>query len=147
MSDDPEKVAEYVELAAPARRLVQICARVQNCYRTGRTVAVYVPDPQEAGEIDDKLWTFRQEAFIPHLRLEDAAEPLIEPVILFSARPEAASSDVLVVATAGELPGRFEEFPHIYDFAPTYDEQLRKAARKRFSACREAGYRMRFIRS
>jgi len=141
----PEKVAEYIALETPEARVQQICTRTQHLYQNGRTVAIYAPDSTDASELDDALWTFRQHSFIPHVRLAEADEPLIEPVVIFSDGPDELQAEVLFVAASGDMPPWFEQFDHIFDFAPIYDEELRGAARERYAACKDAGYRMRFI--
>lgn len=144
-TEQKEKVAEFIELASPAQKLEQMCLRITRCYRNGQTVAVYAPDTGEAAELDNALWTFRQNSFVPHVRLEEADEPLIEPVLIFSGEPGDLAADVLFVASVeGDLPW-FVRFPHVYDFAPVYDDELKAAARQRFNTYKEAGYRMRFI--
>lgn len=144
-TEQKEKVAEFIEVASPAQKLEQMCLRITRCYRNGQTVAVYAPDTGEAAELDNALWTFRQNSFVPHVRLEEADEPLIEPVLIFSGEPGDLAADVLFVASVeGDLPW-FVRFPHVYDFAPVYDDELKAAARQRFNTYKEAGYRMRFI--
>ena len=139
--------AEFVELHAAGEKLRLICTAAQRAYEGGSTVAVYVPDQAEARELDETLWTFAQDAFIPHVRLEEAAEPLIEPVILLSGDPGEVQSDLLIVCTDGELPEWFARFPRIRDFAVLYDEPLRQASRARFAACRAAGYHMSLVKT
>ena len=142
-----DRSAEFVELHAPEGKSRLVCSTVQRAFESGQTVAVYVPDPAEAEELDNALWTFAQDAFIPHVRLEEAAEPLIEPVVLFSREPGDTGADLLVVVTGGELPGWFARFPHLRDFAVLYDEAQRQASRARFAACRAAGYRMSMVKT
>jgi DNA polymerase-3 subunit chi len=146
MSEQPQKVAEYVELSSPEDRLPLACARALRHYRRGQTVALYTTDPAQAAELDERLWTFQQNSFVPHVRLEEAEEPLIEPVVIFSGEPPDIEADVLVLVQADELPSWFGRFRRLCDFAEVYDEQRRRAARERYSACQEAGYRMRFSR-
>jgi DNA polymerase-3 subunit chi len=141
------KSAEFVEVHAPGGKGRLVCAHVQRAYEGGDTVAVYVPDPAEAEDLDEALWTFAQDAFIPHVRLEEATSPLIEPVILFSGEPGELEADLLVVSTDGELPGWFGRFRRIRDFAVLYDEALRQAGRARFAACRAAGYHMSMVKT
>ncbi|MCD6415637.1 MAG: DNA polymerase III subunit chi [Planctomycetes bacterium] len=141
----PERTAEFIKLASPQQKRELICIRAAFCYEQGKTVSVYAPDPDEAAALDVALWTFRQELFVPHVRLEQAHRPMIEPVVIFSEQPGETTSDVLILASAEALPDWAVSFPHIYDFAPVYDEELRASARARFNACKEAGYHMRFI--
>ncbi len=143
----PEKVAEYIALPSPERRVPEVCERTQRLYEEGRTVAIYAPDASLAAELDTALWTFQQQSFIPHVRLEEADEPLLEPVVIFSDERGDPAAGVLFIVTDEPLPPWFTHFGHIYDFAPTYAEEPRQAARERFAACKEAGYRMRFIKA
>jgi DNA polymerase-3 subunit chi len=146
MATETERVAEFIELRSPDDRLPEACARTQLHFERGRTVAVYVPDPDDAAELDKALWTFRQNAFIPHVRIEEAEEPVIEPVLLFSGEAPDLQAQVLIVLTDGPLPAGFERFPHVCDFAEVYDQARRQAGRGRYTACQSAGYRMRFIK-
>jgi DNA polymerase-3 subunit chi len=139
--------AEFVELHAAGERVRLICTAAQRAFEGGGTAAVYVPDPAEARELDEALWTFAQDAFIPHVRLEEAQQPLIEPVVLFSGEPGDVDSDLLIVSTGGELPEWFARFRRIRDFAVLYDEPLRQASRARFAACRAAGYHMSLVKT
>jgi DNA polymerase IIIc chi subunit len=146
MNQDKGKLAEFVELAAPGLKARLICSYAQRAFEGGRSLAVHVPDEREARELDETLWTFAQDAFIPHVRLEEAKEPLIEPVILFSGDPGDLEADVLLLSVDGDLPDWFGRFAHVRDFAVLYDEALRQASRRRYAACKAAGYRMSMVK-
>jgi DNA polymerase-3 subunit chi len=145
-----EKVAEFVELQSAGDRLPQACARTALHYERGETVSVYAPDPADAAALDELLWTFRQNSFIPHVRLKQATEPLIEPVLICGDEDEdggaAAGADVLIVLSADQLPKWFAAVPRVLDFAEVYDEKRSQAGRRRYAALKQAGYRMRFIK-
>ena len=146
MADSSELVAEFIELRTPEDRLPQICARATYHFERGETVAIHADDPDEARDIDEQLWTFRQNSFVPHVQRERAEDPVIEAVVIFSGEPEGLAADVLILAAADGVPDWAREFAHVYDFAQIYDEALRSAARKRFAAYQKSGYRMRFIK-
>lgn len=146
MNGERQKVAEFIELRSAEEKVPQVCARAAFHFERGETVAIHTDDPAEADEIDDRLWSFRQNSFVPHVQRGEAAEPVIEPVIIFEGEPAGLEADVLVVASADSAPAWAERFAHVYDFAQVYDEKLRNAARRRFAAYKEAGYRMRFIK-
>jgi DNA polymerase-3 subunit chi len=146
MTDRPEKIAEFLELRSPEGQLLLACTVTAREYERGRTVSVYAPDPKQAEELDSLLWTFEQNSFVAHVRLEQAQAPPIEPVLIFSGEPGDLESDVLVLISAEQMPGWFERHGRIYDFAAVYDERLKQASRQRYAACQAAGYRMRFIR-
>ena len=150
MAKGKEKVAEFIELRSPDEKLNQVCIRAALHFERGETVSVYAPDEAQASELDDILWTFRQNSFVPHVRLEKATESVIEPVVIFGVSDEGAvaraEADVLILAKADGMPDWFTRFDHVYDFAEVYDEARSQAARKRFAACKAAGYRMRFLK-
>jgi DNA polymerase IIIc chi subunit len=94
------------------------------------------------------LWSFRQNSFIPHGRLEDLDGPLLEAAVIVTEDPAGLPAelyDVLIVVTEDGMPESFERFRRVQDFAPTYDPQAQKAARERYAACQSAGYKMRFV--
>jgi DNA polymerase-3 subunit chi len=147
MADKAQKVAEFIELRAEGDKVPRVCARVTHHFEQGQTIAVHTDDPAEAREIDEQLWSFRQNSFVPHVRREEAEDPVLEPVIIFSGDADGLTADVLVLASADGIPDWVGAFPHVYEFAPIYDEGLRGAARQRFAAYQKAGYRMRFIKA
>jgi len=144
MTEQPERTAEFVELQSPEQIAELVCAVALQHVERGETVAIHARDDALAGELDGALWTFRQNSFVPHVRLTEAEDPLLEPVLIFTGEPGDLQADVLVMTPEGDVPDWFAGFAQVYDFAPVYDEDLKQAARQRYAACKDAGYRMRF---
>lgn len=145
MGDKDEKVAEFIELKSPDERLGLACGWIERHYERGRTVAVHAADRGQASEMDKTLWTFKQNSFIPHGIAGEVEEPVIEPVLIAAGDDEMPDSDVLVVLSDEGREEWMDEFDHVYDFAPLYDDDLKQDARRRFKAYQEAGFRMRYI--
>lgn len=141
-----EKVAEFIQLKSPDRKLPLLCRVAEKNFRRGNTVAIHASDEDQAEQIDGKLWTFSQNSFVPHAILERAREPVIEPVLIVFGDEQVPDSDVLMIASGRRPDGWLGRFPHVYDFAEIYDQDLRLAARERYKKYQEAGYRMKFIR-
>ncbi len=145
MIQESQKLAEFIKLDSPEEKLRLVCLWTQKCYERGETAAVHLAGREEAERLDGKLWTFEDRAFIPHVRFEQAEEPVVEPVVIYCEEEPLGEAEVLIEAAGGEPSERFRGFDHVFDFAETYDEHLRELSRRRYTACREAGYRMRFI--
>ena len=145
MADENAKVAEFVRLESPEARLPAICERTRRCCERGLTVAVRLATRGEAGRLDEQMWTFQEAAFIPHVLLGEAEEPVIEPVVIYCEDQPLGEADVLIHAAGGEPGDWFRPFNHVIDFAELYDEALREAGRRRYAAYKDAGYRMRYI--
>ena len=140
-----DRIAEFVNLRSPEQKLRLVCQCVKRCYERGETVVVHVAYPADAERLDAMLWTFEDGTFIPHARLAEAQQPVIEPVVICCGEEPVSGADAFVEAGGGEPSRRFEGFSHAFDFAETYDAQLRELSRRRYKACQDAGYRMRFI--
>lgn len=139
-----EKLAQFVKINSPDRRFPALCSCVDNLYGNGKTIGIHASDEKEAEEIDRRLWTYRQNSFIPHVRLGTVAGSLIEPVVIAAEGQQMPESDVLVVASRHYYDDWAADFEHVVDFAETYDKDLVERARTRFAKYREAGFRMRF---
>jgi len=141
-----ELVAEFIELRAAQDKLPLVCKWAERHYERGETVTIHTADEAQAEELDGLLWTFKQSSFVPHVILNRARQPILEPVFIVMGQEELPDSEVLIVASGREPNGWLGRVGHVYDFAEVYDEQLRAAARARYKKYSDAGYRMRFIR-
>jgi len=145
MAEKDTRVAEFIRLPSPEAGLPVICERTRRCYEAGLTVAVRVRTRQEAEQLDKMLWTFKESAFIPHVLSAEAEEPAIEPVIIYCEGQAPAEADVLIHAAGGEPGDWFARFARVIDFAEVHDEASREASRRRYTAYKDAGYRMRYV--
>ncbi len=94
-------------------------------------------DDEEARQLDDLLWTFRDRSFVPH---ELAAPGMTSQARVLIGTPESAagtSADILINVSdrLPEDPTRFTRIVEALDGEPT----RRKAGRQRYSAYREQG--------
>jgi DNA polymerase III subunit chi len=94
-------------------------------------------DDEEARQLDDLLWTFRDRSFVPH---ELAAPGKASQARVLIGTPESAagtSADILVNASdrMPEGPERFARIVEAVDGEPT----RRQAGRERYRAYRERG--------
>ena len=146
MPETGQKVAQFINLSSPEDRLPKVCERALRFYERGLTVAVRVASRGEAEHLDDLMWTFKDRCFIPHALASEAEEPVLEAVLIYCEAEEPGGAEALIHAAGGEPDEAITRFPHVLDFAEVYDDELREAGRRRYSACREAGYRMRYIK-
>ena len=146
MTKQDAKVAEFIQLGSPGDKLRLVCGRAQKCCEDGATVAVRVASQEEAEQLDGMMWTFRDISFIPHVRFGEAQQPVIEPVMIYAGEEPVGEADVLIEAGGGEPRDHSQQFDHVFDFAEVYDEALKEASRRRYTAYQQAGYRMRYIK-
>ncbi|MBK1692527.1 DNA polymerase III subunit chi [Ectothiorhodospira mobilis] len=121
----------------PRQRLLTVCRLVHKAYGLGHRVHVRTASAGESRFLDELLWTFRDDAFIPH---GIAPEDPSLPVTLGHDEPLPPSARVLVnlAHPAPELPGDLERVAEVINDDP----QVRDPGRERFRAYRERGCEM-----
>ena len=111
------------------------CRLTDKVYGLGQTAALWLPGPGEAESLDRRLWTFRQESFIPHALAEQASGDDPEPIILCTDQPVPAA---ILINLTGHMAPEPSAFTRIAEVIPD-DEDARREARDRYRRYREAG--------
>lgn len=134
------RVDFYVLEKAGSDSLMFACRLVEKAFLAGHRVHIATASSEEAGRVDNLLWTFRPGSFIPHCLAASPAtdEPLATPVTISNcADAEGSPPDVLVnlSGTPPREPSRFRRVAEIV--AP--DAASKEAARARYRQYRAIG--------
>ena len=121
------------------------CRLVEKVWQRGHGVLVLAASETAARRLDDLLWTFRDESFVPHRRLgagEPAAdEPPCEPVIVGTPGAWEGTLDVLLNLTPS-VPEEAARAARIAEIVPAGGAG-RDAGRQRFREYRDRGFEIR----
>ena len=111
------------------------CKVVEKAWETGCRVALVTRDEDQNEQLDDLLWTFSQESFIPHALQRDDADA---PVVL-SVSPPDQQDDFGVIVTLHPTP-LTQSFHHlrIADIIGASEAEKREA-RLRYRYYRQCG--------
>ncbi|MBI5446383.1 MAG: DNA polymerase III subunit chi [Deltaproteobacteria bacterium] len=139
--DPPMAGIDFYEVKGPRWELA-VCERVEALYEAGERVYVRAPSEALARALDDLLWTFREDSFVPH-RLWGGEGDLPDPVAVGWRRGNPNGATCLVLAGAGE-PEELSGFAQAFDFVPVSDPELTAGARERYRAFRAAGHQVTF---
>ncbi len=116
------------------------CRLVDKAYRLGHRVYVHTESSQQTRLLDDLLWTFQQNSFIPHAVWQEG-NPTPPPVQLgYDAEPDA--SHAVLINLAPEVPLFFSRFERVAELVND-DATLRQQGRGRYSFYKERGYPLR----
>lgn len=125
------------------------CRLVDKALRAGLTVLITVDSTEEAQQIDDLLWTFKPESFIPHELFNPAAKDAAEkekvsavPVVIISsalADHQLHEHRGLLINLGREIPPWFSRFERLSEIV-IQDPDVLKNTRDHFSFYRERGY-------
>ena len=117
--------------------LYLVCRIVDKAWQQQNRVYVHAATPEQAQQLDELLWVFRDGAFIPHCQISDS-ESAETPVVIGCEAPPEMKPEVLI-NLGQEVPGFFSRFARVIEIVAG-DEDTRSQARQRFKFYRERGY-------
>ena len=127
----------YILKNQPASaRLRFACRLLQKAYQQQHKVYVHLESEAEAAELDQRLWTFHDESFIPHA-LVSAANVDHIPILLGTNAPQDANDILLNLAP--DTAGFFPQFQRIMEIVPA-EEPWQSQARTRYRDYQEKQY-------
>lgn len=108
----------------------------------GCRVLVRLNEAGRIAQLDQGLWTYRQDSFLPH---GSEGDPLEQPVWLSSGPGNPNGADHLVVVDDADMDDRAEFARTTYLF-DRRNPAMRDVARKRFAEMRDGGVRPPYLR-
>ena len=118
-------------------RALLACRLTDKAFGLGHTVYLFTASEARAAALDDLLWTFRQDSFVPHERYPLVGEEG-SPVLVGTAAPATVEAQVLI-NLADALPEGFERYERVVELVDQHPEVLAQS-RERFRQYREQGY-------
>lgn len=109
-----------------------VCLLTEKAFSQSHRVFIRTGDAAQARRLDEMLWTFRQDSFIPHALATTGVD---EPVLIGEVRPQAAEPDLLINLGPGLAPDRLR-YRRVLEIV--HPERLTEA-RQSFRHYREQG--------
>lgn len=125
--------------AAPRGVALLACRLTEKAFMMGHRIYLRTGSAEQTQELDDLLWTFKQNAFLPH-QPYSSDQILQVPILLGHAEEPADAGEVLINLNAS-LPTRYAQYARVAEVVGPDDTQ-RKLARERFRVYREQGCEM-----
>ncbi|MEK6788466.1 MAG: DNA polymerase III subunit chi [Pseudomonadota bacterium] len=133
------EITFYV-LAADAplsARLTTACRLVDKAWQQNRKILLQAANRAEAEALDELLWAFKAEAFIPHHLVGDGPTPPPPVRIGWEALP-TDSRDILINLGA-DIPAGFERFQRVIEIVAGSSDE-REQARGHWKEYKRLGY-------
>ena len=122
--------------ADPRRRELLACRLAEKAWGLGHRVFIHAPE--QAHALDDLLWTFRDDAFLPHALADD---DMYAPVVIGDG-DEPMDSRYLLLNLSPSVPAFFSRFERVAEIVND-EAAIREAGRERFRFYRDRGYSLR----
>lgn len=124
----------------PEARYPFVCRLIDKIYRQGKhRLYLHTTDKAEAEQLDELLWTFKDDSFIPHNLYGDNSEPHPPIQIGYQVTP-TRHQDILINLTQ-EVPTFLSQFQRMIEIIPQ-QSNWRETARQRYKQYREAGHQL-----
>lgn len=109
----------------------------EKAWSEGHRTCICCEDEHQAQLIDDVLWAFRPDAFVPHRILIDSTAPCPEPVAIQWVEPSPADWQTVIVL-GSRLPRTADQFERLALIA-NEDPVLLRQARKHYRQLEDLG--------
>ena len=136
MTTGPQIDFYVLQEKSPASRFKLACRIVEKAYRLGHRVYVRTGNADDTSVLDDLLWTFSQNSFVPH-QLSAEIDSRESPVFIGEHPPAAEGADV-VISVADDPVSDFTAYPRIVEIVGWADDE-KASGRNRFRYYREHG--------
>ncbi len=112
------------------------CKLTERASRTSATVYVHGRNPDQIAALNEQLWSFRDDAFVPHEICSESG--VTERVALGCDHPPEDFQDVLI-NLADTTPPAFARFTRLLEIVPA-EHEARNKSREKWRFYRDRGY-------
>ncbi len=116
-----------------------VCQLCQKAYDSQQHTLVLTQSPQQSQHLDQRLWTFRDDSFLPHDCEE--VEGLVTPILIHD-NPEPRGDRPLLINLSAAVPVYFAQFERVIELVT---EDNKAQARQNYSYYKERGYPLNHV--
>lgn len=132
------RVDFYVlEETDPQARSHFACRLTEKAFKTGHSVYLFTSSAEEAALLNDLLWCFREDSFVPH-QIYAQNGPVPNLTVAIGNRTDAAPDFDVLINLTNKIPPFFNKFQRVSEVV-VQDETIRDATRKSYKHYKEQG--------
>jgi DNA polymerase-3 subunit chi len=117
-------------------RIQFACRLIEKAYQQKHRIFIHTANKQQAHAIDEMLWTYRDDSFLPHHLLGEGPEPTPPIQIGYDKNPEK-HRDILINLSS-TVPEFYAQFQRILEIV-TSDTETQNDTREHFRFYRSQG--------
>ena len=112
--------------------------RKANALAADSRIVILMRDRKQLTTLDQALWTFSQNDFLPHAEVGDAVAEQTPILLADGAQTELPHYDILI-NLSGSVPSQFAQFARMIEIVSSDSGDI-AAGRERYAHYRERGY-------
>ncbi len=137
-NDENTDTSKNADVKDTSSAFYHACLQASHFYRQNQRVFIYTQDQTQAEQVDELLWAFDSDSFVPHNLVGEG--PKQGAAVEIGSQTPRGRRSVLINLTS-TVPEFANQFRFIVDFVPS-DETLKQQARERFKTCRQWGFQV-----
>lgn len=124
-------------------RQVFACRLAEKAYQQGHHVYIHTQSAAQTEQMNQALWSFRADSFVPHM-VNEGSDDSVTPVLIGHDAPPPRLMDVLINLNE-EQPLFFSQFERLAEIIDD-NETIKVAGRQRFQFYKHRGYDLETFR-
>jgi len=131
---------DFYQLNPDRHRYEQVvCQLCQKAYDSSQLTLLLTRDSQQSQHLDHRLWTFRDDSFLPHDCEQDTST--LTPILIHD-NPDPRGDRQLLINLSPEVPPYFAQFERVIELVT---EDNKQQARAHYSYYKERGYHLNHV--
>ena len=106
-----------------------ICRLLEKAYLKGHKIFVFCDTQKEAYQLDELLWTFKENSFIPHNLQGEGPEP--PPPIQIGFQQEPRGYNDILINLSEKIPSFYQRFQRIIEIVSS-EETAKELSRSHY---------------
>lgn len=127
--------------ASDRARAMIACRLAAKAFSRDMRIHIHTPSSDDAAQVDQLLWTFRDGSFVPHLLADDplVRETAADNSVIIGHGHEPSERCELLINLAPDVPRFFSRVTRVAEVIDAHPDR-RAAGRERFKFYRDRGY-------
>jgi DNA polymerase-3 subunit chi len=114
-----------------------VCQLCQKAYDNNQKTLLLTQSPQQTAHLDEQLWIFNEDSFLPHDAHADGESDSFPSPILIHDQPDPQGERQLLINLSLLVPSYFAQFERVIELVT---EDNKQSAREHYSFYKERGY-------
>ncbi len=128
-------VAFYIlQDASPDSRLAFACRLIEKAYKEKHRVYIHAPTKEMAHQLDEFLWTYKDNSFVPHSLANEKIDPA--PPVQIGHDTPPTTNHTMLVNLCDEIPPFFNRYRRIAEIITNNDNE-QALGRERYKTYRQ----------
>ena len=119
-------------------KIAYACRLVRKARNANFQVVILARDDAQLAELDEALWTFSEQDFLPHVMMDDALAAQT-PILLTATQAMEAPHHQILINLSDTPPDHFARFERMFEVVSS-NEADKSSGRERYSYYKQRGY-------